>query len=127
MRCNLPVLLVKGEFHAIYQKEKEEVRVHCHLAVVLLISLSKSKSISPIARVREYLDEALCVSASKLFCQACREELSLKKSVIINHLKSNKGKEKLKAKQKRARDIAESLRKYTEEIHPVGETLPENV
>ena len=39
------------------------------------------KSASPQDRVREFADDSLCVSAGKLFCRACREEL-MKKSVV---------------------------------------------
>ena len=48
------------------------------------------KSVSPQDRVRELADNSLCVSAGKLFCRACREELSVKKSVVKNHVESMK-------------------------------------
>ena len=33
------------------------------------------KLVSPQDRVREFADDSLCVSAGKLFCRSCREEL----------------------------------------------------
>ena len=66
-------------------------------------------------------------SANKLFCTACREEISIKKSVIMLHIRSkkhSKGKVQLQAKNKHEQDIATALQKYDEGIYPVGETLP---
>ena len=48
------------------------------------------KSVSPAIRVREYPGESLSVSNQKVFCNACREELGLKSSVVNNHIKSTK-------------------------------------
>ena len=44
------------------------------------------KSVTPSQGVREFPDEQLTVSAGKLSCQACREELSTKISVLKNHI-----------------------------------------
>ena len=41
-------------------------------------------------RVSEFCNEKVVVSNGKLFWLACREELSLKKSVISYHVKSKK-------------------------------------
>ncbi len=60
----------------------------------------------------------------------CRENLSLKKSVLNNHIKSSKhemGKKRLAAKEKRERSISDMLKSYDKDVHPVGENLPENV
>ena len=65
---------------------------------------SDPKTVSPGERVREFPDgEWLTVigkGAGKLFCTACREELSLRRNIVRNHLQSNKhkscSKEKLK-------------------------------
>lgn len=87
------------------------------------------KSVSPIQRVREHPDEHLSVSASKLFCNCCREELSLKSSSVKNHVKSDKhniGKLRLKEKQAKERDIATALIAHNQDSHPQGETLPMN-
>lgn len=88
------------------------------------------KSITPISRVREFAGENLMVSTGNLFCSACREPLSLKKSIIKLHLDSQKhktAKVKLLAKEVKQRSIADSLAKYDKENYPRGETLPENV
>ena len=88
------------------------------------------KSVTPTSRVREFPGEYLTVSGGNLFCSACREPVSLKKSTIKLHLDSQKhknSKNKLLANKAKQRSIAESLRKYDEECHPKGETLPENV
>ena len=81
---------------------------------------------SPQDRVREFSDYSLCVSAGKLFCRACREELSVKKSVVKNHIESTKhrvSKSRLKEREKRDSDIVDALQKYSKEVHPKGETL----
>ena len=73
------------------------------------------KSVKPQDRLRKYPNEYLNVSHGKLFCIACREELSLKSSSLTNHLKSQKhkeGKERLKRKKVRERDIATKLTSY---------------
>ena len=43
---------------------------------------SEPKIVKAVDRVRKYPNEQLNVSAGKLFCKACREELSLKSSII---------------------------------------------
>ena len=48
------------------------------------------RSLSPHQRLREFANENLTVSAGKLFCTGCREELGLKVIVIKQHLKSKK-------------------------------------
>ena len=91
------------------------------------IVASDPKSVSAAQRVREFSDEGLTVSNGKLFCIACREELSLKKNVIANHVLSAKhktGKAKLGSKEAKERDIALALKQADEQCHPVGETLP---
>ena len=84
------------------------------------------KSVSLHQRLREFPNEALSVSAGKLFCTACREELALKVTVIRQHLKSNKhtlGKERLQRKDGQEKDIAEAFAAYNEKEHLAGETL----
>ena len=63
-------------------------------------------------QIKEYLEKQFSVSNNKLFCKDCREELSVKKSSVVNHLKSSKhikGKERLKNKEIREKDLAEML------------------
>ena len=91
-------------------------------------SSSDPKGITPSQRVREFDKEALTVSHGHLFCTACREQLSLKRCVIKNHIRSKKhesSKKRLEKKEARERNIADSLTKYNTEVHPRGETLPQ--
>lgn len=53
-------------------------------------SQSNPKTIKPQQRVTEYSKEPFTVASGKLFCQGCREELSLKKSSIEYQIKSSK-------------------------------------
>ena len=85
---------------------------------------TEPKSVTLNQQVKEFLNEPFFVSASKLLCSTCREEVSLKLSIIHNHLKANKhahGREALSSK----RDIAKALQQFTDKNHPSGETLPE--
>ena len=87
-------------------------------------------SVTPMQRAKEFSSEFVGISAGKLFCRACREELSLKKSSIQKHvtsLKHTAGKEKLAKKEKRDMDIVQASQKYDTDLHPSGETLPEAV
>ena len=75
--------------------------------------------------MKKYPNESLVVSAGKLFCSGCREEVCLKSSIIANHVKSAKhetGKQRLKKKEAREADIATALRVHNDLR---GETLPE--
>ena len=87
------------------------------------------KGVSPAQRAKEFANECLTVSANKLFCTACREEVALKLSIIRGHIGSSKhakGKARVHAKEVREKDIASSLRAYIAEVHARGETLPED-
>ena len=87
------------------------------------------KSVTPAQRAKEFSDEEVVVSNGKLFCLACREELSVKRSIVCYHIKSKKhtdGKKKLQLKEAKERDIADALCKRDEGQHPKGETLPTN-
>ena len=87
---------------------------------------SEPKRVTPAQRLREFPDQKLVVSAGKLFCTACKEDVALKSNIEL-HIKSDKhtrGKEKLACKEKREHDIVKALGAYDEEVHPVGETLP---
>ena len=84
----------------------------------------------PYDRVKAYPDEYFQVCNKKLFCQVCREELSLKKSVIDNHIKSVKhtnSKLKVVAKESRTMEITKALKNYDASVHPKRETLPDCV
>ena len=64
---------------------------------------SDPKKVSPADRIKLFPDEHFSVSVGKLFCLACREVLSTKKSVLGLHIKSVKYKgergTKLQAKE----------------------------
>ena len=65
-------------------------------------TVNDPKNVKPLDRVKQYAGDHFEVSAGKLFCSACREELSTKKSIIDLHLKSfkhQKGKERLFEKE----------------------------
>lgn len=86
------------------------------------------KSVTPTQRCLEFRDEPFTVSAGKLFCNCCREELSLKRSIIKNHVTSLKHKNSKVARAKKQindKTIVESLKSYEDDVHPRGENLPE--
>ena len=74
------------------------------------------KNIYPHQRIKEFSGEPLKVNLNKkLFCCACREELSLKLSSLRNHFQSTKhidGKKRLEKKEAREKDIVEALKVY---------------
>jgi len=68
----------------------------------------------------------LCVSGGKLFCNACREEVNVKKSSVRNHIQSTKhknGNAALITKNKKERTIAETIQQHNKEEHVRGETM----
>ena len=58
----------------------------------IIKAVYEPKSITPTGRDCEFAGENLTVSSRNLFCSACREPLSLKKSIIKLHLDSQKQK-----------------------------------
>lgn len=93
-------------------------------------SVHEPKSVSPGVRMSQFPNELLIVSNGILFCSACREPVSLKKSIIKLHIESQKHKThklKVTSKEAKQRSIAESLRKYDESNHPSGEMLSEPI
>ena len=73
---------------------------------------SEPSNVSILDRVREFPGEHLCRYSGKLFCNACREPISVKKSVISQHIKSSKherGKARLARKEEKEQNIAELL------------------
>ena len=88
----------------------------------------KQPNIKPEQRVREFVNEELTVSASKLFCKACREILGLKRSIVVQHIQSSKhrdSKKRLLEKAIREVDIAKAMQSHDVTVHSKGETLPE--
>lgn len=64
-----------------------------------------------------------------LFCNACRTAISQKASSLKRHMTSARhiaGKAQRTKEAERQQTIAKSLEKYSSEVHPKGETLPEN-
>ena len=67
--------------------------------------IATEPSIPPSTRVKEFPNEHLSVVSKKLFCQACREPVSVKKSVLQQHIKSAKhGSSKDDFASRRAKD-----------------------
>lgn len=90
---------------------------------------SEPKSVSAQQRVRENPGQSLVVSRGKLFCNVCREVVSLKSSSIKNHTRSAKhhdGRRMLERKEKREQEIAVALRAHNADVHLVGEGLPDD-
>jgi hypothetical protein len=131
--CGTPVInlldrLCQAPMAAVNRKRKVAQNLrHDGKRNKALRCMSEPKTISVYQRVQEFSDECFVVSANKLFCTACREEVSIKKSVITLHIKSGKhsrGKVQPQNKSQREQDIVMALQKYDKEVHPVGETLP---
>ena len=83
---------------------------------------SGPKGIKPQDQLKKFPNEQLSVSAGKLFCKACREELSLKGSSLSNHMESQKhkdGKRRLQKKEAGEQDIAKQLVTYNKKTHLV--------
>ena len=91
----------------------------------VLSSNNDPKSIKPNQRCIEFPNESFTVSGRKLFCTACREELSLKRSIIKNHVQSTKHKHS-KEIQAKKKTQDKTMRAYESEVHPRGETLSED-
>ena len=86
-------------------------------------------TVTPATRLKEFPDQHFSLLCGKLFCNACREHLSVKKSVITQHVNSTKhakGLKRIASKGKRKKSIADLLKKYNDEAHPSGENLAES-
>ncbi|KAK3754796.1 hypothetical protein QZH41_007565 [Actinostola sp. cb2023] len=80
-------------------------------------------------RIREFKDEPFRNSNNKLFCDACREEISEKASIIKCHVESKKhksGVERLAKKKKKDITVLDAMKKYDQEVHPKGEMLSDS-
>ena len=100
--------------------------LNASVLVVDLATAAEPKGVTASQRVREFADEPVCVSLGKFFC---REELSLKISIVRNHIHSAKheeGRKRLKAKELREKSIADALAAHNEDCHLKGETLAAN-
>ena len=114
------------------RKRKVNVNPRKHQTRIVHAKTSTAPNVSVAVRIQEFPQECFkdtAIGKGAFFCEACREEISVKRSTIINHINTHKnlsGKEKLHQKAKRERDLAEVLRAYDEENHPIGETLSMN-
>ena len=92
---------------------------------------TEPKSILPNERVEQYPDEHfVAISNESLFCMACREPISLKKSVINLHVKSVKHhneKMQLQFREEHERGISNMIQQYDQITYPVGKNLPAEV
>lgn len=71
--------------------------------------------VKPEKRLSEFPNEMLTVSNKQLYCEACHTVLSLKKSIVEDHLKSDRhfrGKEERQAQLLRQEKVLESWEKY---------------
>ena len=50
----------------------------------------KEPRVLPSERVKEFPNEDLTVSVGRLFCNSCRETISVKRSTVTNHVRSTK-------------------------------------
>ena len=82
---------------------------------------------SPAECLKQFPNEYLVVRVGKVFCEACHEELALKKSTTKTHLYSGEkhpsAKQKLAREEARERDITQSLIAHNKEAEPAGQTL----
>lgn len=78
---------------------------------------SNPKGVSAIQRVKEFSGEMITVSAGKLFCSACWEELYLMHTIVVGHVQSTKHaqpKKQLSEKWSKECDIAQAFKSYKE-------------
>ncbi len=89
---------------------------------------TKAKAVSILERVKQFPNECLAKEGGALFCEACRTEIGMKKSLVKQHVNSKRhvdGKKKWQAETLRQKSICRELKAYESRVHPVGETLPE--
>eukprot|EP00734_Pompholyxophrys_sp_LG126_P000247 Pompholyxophrys_sp_v1_NODE_68_length_2521_cov_1.980130.p3 type:complete len:127 gc:universal NODE_68_length_2521_cov_1.980130:2160-1780(-) len=73
------------------------------------VTTNDPASVTPRQRAKQYGTDGFLVSGGMLFCDWCREEVSLRKSTIDNHIKTKKhldGKDKAEKGTKRSLDLA---------------------
>lgn len=85
------------------------------------------KKIALRDRVNQFPDQHLSIRGNTIFCNACKEVISSKKSILIAHCASRKhasGKEKMKRSRLREQTIAEALsreRSHKDSTLPLAE------
>ena len=92
----------------ITQKRKLGVNAPPHTgARKKLACASDPKGVSIAERARDFSDDMVTVLCGKVFCSVCREELSLKRSIIKNHVRSVKHAQwKKQVASNKSRDIS---------------------
>lgn len=88
------------------------------------------KMFIPKTKITKFPNQHFSEKSGKLFCDACREILPLKKSMLTQHIKSAKhlsGLKNLESKSNRQKNILDILKTYDQAVHPSGEKLPEAV
>lgn len=83
-------------------------------------------------RVRKYPIEQLSIlEVSKLFCKACRVELSLRSFTLMNHLRNvieaQRSQEVIRNKRGKRARYCKELAIYNDKIHALGEHVPESI
>lgn len=123
-RLHRPTLSELSRKRKIDENPPRGKRRSCGLA-----GASDSKSVTPQQWVAEFSNLKLTVSNKKLFCSACREELSVKCSVVRMNIQSAKhktSKEGLLKNKKTEKDIADALQVSNHMVNSKEETLPED-
>lgn len=88
------------------------------------------KSKGPKVRVAQFPGEYLCTRSGKLYCDACRHELSTVKAIITQHIASTKHKENKSKVTETARENSQLLIdscNFQKKTSSVGATLPDDV
>ena len=86
---------------------------------------STAPKLSTLARIREFHDKHFkdtVTDKGSIFCETCCEEIPVKRSTILNHIKARKhlaGKEKLGQKKQCEKDLVEILRAHDDKNHPL--------
>lgn len=76
-------------------------------------------------RIKQFPDQKLCIREGKLFCAACKENVSSKKSILKAHVLSKKhiiGKEKILKSKMKEQTMMEALKKGS--VKSKDSTLP---
>lgn len=76
-------------------------------------------AINPEVRVKEFPDEMLKADSGKLVCTACHTEISLKKSIVVSHIQTDrhkKGKERQAREKSRQDLVKQAFLSYQEKL-----------
>ena len=76
---------------------------------------STKAAVNPATRIQEFPEQYLKADGGKLVCTACHSEVSLKKSIVAAHVKTDRhklGKERIQKEQNRQGLVREAFRNY---------------